>query len=261
MKLFVVSDIHGFYDILVESLSKAGFDKNNPNHLLICCGDYWDRGNQPLQVMNYLMSLDNVILVKGNHEDLMEDLLTRGYAESYDITNGTQATMYNLLTGIKENRNKAIMPQVKEFIKPFYNRMINYFETKNYVFVHGWIPVKYVGEPDEYTHKRNISYNVNWRKSNDIEWETSRWTNGIDAAFQGIIIPDKTIVCGHWHCSYGHARKKYEETQDLMQYSHLVHNPIWEPFKDKGIIAIDRCTARTKEMNILVLEDELIEKI
>ena len=43
-KFFVVSDIHGFYDIFIDALDKAGFDKNNEEHYLICCGDYFDRG-------------------------------------------------------------------------------------------------------------------------------------------------------------------------------------------------------------------------
>ena len=30
-KIFAVSDVHGFYDELIEALNKAGFDENNEN--------------------------------------------------------------------------------------------------------------------------------------------------------------------------------------------------------------------------------------
>ena len=32
MKLFIISDIHGFYDEMIDSLKNAGFDKDNLNH-------------------------------------------------------------------------------------------------------------------------------------------------------------------------------------------------------------------------------------
>ena len=46
-KFFVISDVHGFYNEMREALDEAGFDPNNENHLLISCGDNWDRGPQP----------------------------------------------------------------------------------------------------------------------------------------------------------------------------------------------------------------------
>ena len=66
---------------------------------------------------------------------------------------------------------------------------------------------------------------------------------------RGFIEPNKTIVCGHFHTSWGHHRKD--------------KSPEWgkganfEPYYSDGIIAIDGCTAYTGKVNILVLEDEL----
>lgn len=259
MKLFCVSDIHGYYDILIKSLKEAGFKENDTSNILICCGDYWDRGNQPYEVMQYLMSLNNAILVRGNHEDLMVDYLNRGYAERYDISNGTDQTFWNLCGKFKHDNKKALIPQFRDFIYPFYDKMVNYYETKNYVFVHGWIPIKHKYSEDKYFADIRHEYNPDWRDSNDVGWYESRWFNGMNEAFNGNIIPDKTIVCGHWHCSYGWARKAYEETGDYNKSKEFEDNPCWEPFKMDGIIAIDRCTAFTKEMNILILEDDLLE--
>jgi predicted phosphodiesterase len=42
-KIFVVSDIHGHCTLLQKALERAGFDDANEDHLLICCGDYFDR--------------------------------------------------------------------------------------------------------------------------------------------------------------------------------------------------------------------------
>lgn len=262
MKFYCVSDIHGYYDILRDTLKKYGFKENDPSNMLICCGDYWDRGNQPYEVMKYLMSLNNVILIRGNHEDLMVDYINRGYAERHDISNGTEKTFWNLCGKFKHNDKKALLPQFRDFITPFYDKMLNYYETEHYVFVHGWIPVKHTYFEGEsgYTYENKHQYDPDWRGANNVEWEDARWSNGIDEAYKGIIVPGKTVICGHWHCSYGWARKVYEETKDYAKYKQLIDFPRWDPFEMDGIIAIDRCTALTNEMNILILEDEVLEK-
>ena len=77
-KLFVVSDIHGHYSIMVEALKKAGFDRNDPTHILICCGDYFDRGRENAQVLSFFERLERKILLRGNHEDMLLKLLQTG---------------------------------------------------------------------------------------------------------------------------------------------------------------------------------------
>ena len=54
MVIFAVSDVHGFYNEMIDALDKAGFDRNNPNHLLVSCGDNFDRGPDAVKVYEYL---------------------------------------------------------------------------------------------------------------------------------------------------------------------------------------------------------------
>ena len=152
------------------------------------------------------------------------------------------------------DNTKRLYSLVEQYIQPFYNKMIDYYETKNYVFVHGWIPV-YEDVNAGYMNAE-MSYNEDWRNASEEEWQRSRWWNGMDMADKGIIIPDKTIVCGHWHCSYGWMRDAFRESVSAGEY--LRNDPKWDPYINTGIIAIDRCTPSTKEMNILILEDELL---
>lgn len=263
MKIFVVSDIHGYYDILRKSLSEKGFEENNPEHLLICCGDYFDRGTQPFEVMTYLMSLTNVILIRGNHEDLMEDMLYRGYAESHDLLNGTKKTVYQLSEHVETTKRKSVCTLVHDLIQPFYDKMLNYYETKNYIFVHGWIPLglEYIEDEESVFYRHSFTsrmkYNKDWRNASDFEWHECRWCNGMEKAKEGFIEPNKTIVCGHWHCMWGNA-KRYKKLPPEEFQEKIKDSAIWEPYKDKGIIAIDRSTARTNEMNVLVIEDNLL---
>ena len=92
---------------------------------------------------------------------------------------------------------------------------------------------------------------INWRTATKAQWKKARWDNGMSLADVGLILPDKTIVCGHHHCSYGHSvlsKKCSEFGQDA----------IFDPYYSKGIIAFDACTAYSGKMNCLVLEDEEI---
>ena len=77
-KMFVVSDVHGHYTLLREALDRAGFDKDNEDHLLICCGDYFDRGNENVEVLRFFERLQHKVLLRGNHEDLLLKLLQTG---------------------------------------------------------------------------------------------------------------------------------------------------------------------------------------
>lgn len=248
MKIFAVSDIHGFTSILRESLTKAGFEINNPEHLLVVCGDLFDRGKEARQLIRYLRTIDNKILIRGNHEDLMYEMIDRGYPMQHDISNGTYNTAQQL--GWDELIQEVDFRKVKATFDIVTKDMVDYFETKNYIFVHGWIPVTVKDNlPNHYTRNRDFEFNPEWRTNGD--WNLSRWLNGIDMNSRGFNEPSKTIVCGHWHCSYGY--HLWEGSEEFGNYA------IWEPFRRKGIIAIDRCTAYTKEMNVLVLEDDLID--
>ena len=56
-KYFVCSDIHSHYNELMTALNDAKFDINNPEHILIVLGDIFDRGDQSIEVYNFLRGL------------------------------------------------------------------------------------------------------------------------------------------------------------------------------------------------------------
>ena len=92
-KIFVVSDVHGHYTLLKEALDSVGFEKENPNHLLVCCGDYFDRGRENLEVLRFFERLKYKVLLRGNHEDLLLKLLQTGKVLPHNYINGTFTTL------------------------------------------------------------------------------------------------------------------------------------------------------------------------
>ena len=67
----------------------------------------------------------------------------------------------------------------------------------------------------------------------------------------------KKIVVGHFHTSYGHVRDKYKD-KSLIEYRKLEFSDdaCFDIYEDSNIIALDACTALTKKINILVIDDE-----
>ena len=96
MKLFCCSDLHSYYTATKRALDDAGFDKNNPEHWLVVCGDCFDRGSESEELLHYLMTLERTILVKGNHDILLEECCMREFPYSYDISNGTKRTISDI---------------------------------------------------------------------------------------------------------------------------------------------------------------------
>lgn len=103
-KYFVCSDVHGFATEMRRDLRKAGFRKNDPEHVLVVLGDIFDRGLEALATYRYIRSIpkERRILVRGNHETLLRELAERGYALSHDEHNGTVGTLYQI-AGIDPN--------------------------------------------------------------------------------------------------------------------------------------------------------------
>jgi hypothetical protein len=266
MRLFVCSDLHGFFTPFKKALDNKGFDPANPEHLLIVCGDVLDRGNEPYEMIKYLDGLTNVVLIRGNHEDLLEEMLARGYGERHDHANGTTATVCSIADalGIKAENTYDVCRAVEEFIKPFLSKFVNYYESTNFVFTHGFIPCEKFTRLHRpwYQQGRKFEYNPDWRSSNDTEWEAARWINSIEASYiKEVFEPHKQIVAGHWHCSYGHYARAFKnavENNTEVLVEEFGPTAIWEPFETEHLIAIDRCTAYTGEVNIVVLEDELL---
>lgn len=81
-------------------------------------------------------------------------------------------------------------------------------------------------------------------------WVGARWRNGMEASHYGIVEPGKTIVCGRWNCSFGHAH--YENNGGKFNI-----NPNFDPYLHyaEGFIALDACTPISCKVNCIVVED------
>jgi len=188
---------------------------------------------------------DKIILIRGNHEDLMQDMINRNYNTSGDLYNGTADTIVDLYPQwlVTEFDLKKIAKETG--LQKVLDLCVDYFETEHYIFVHGWIPCFTEGFRPYVKYK----FNPDWRNAEVHEWRSARWFNGMELACKHRITEaNKTIVCGHWHTSYGHSfidRSCSEWGKDAD----------FSPFSAEGILAIDASTPNSLTVNCVVIED------
>ena len=279
-KYFVVSDIHSFYSSLKLSLERAGFDKDNPSHYLIVCGDVFDRGPGTIKVYNFLKSMpkERCILIRGNHEFLYLDLLEKNYPEEHDFSNGTvksfcqiagfeDDSVWDLETGFFTFlTGKTVMPDyqelwdtvkrkvkespVTEWLKS--DRWINFYEIDKYIFVHSFIPLEHSCRSD-FDAKYMLysgwteffSYREDWRQASLEEWENASWTRPYSFFDKGFLDKEKEkgkiLVCGHRSTSEYNLLYKGEKNN-------------FDIYEGDGLIAIDGTVAFSSQLNVFTFE-------
>lgn len=84
---YVLSDIHGRYDLYNKMLKKIKFSGSDTLYII---GDVIDRGRDGIKILKDIMSRKNIILLIGNHEDMMFQSVGRG--ECYDESGRMQVT-------------------------------------------------------------------------------------------------------------------------------------------------------------------------
>lgn len=259
-KLFIFGDVHSFCSTFEKALIGKGYDPGNPNHILVSLGDLCDRGDESKRVLEFIntISNDRKICVVGNHELLMEKMIDRGEYLAHDVSNGTLGTAERL-TGkagdqaVWEMRNCDLWKNYKK-------NWIWYCEIGDMIFVHGWIPCD-----AEYTRTGLVlrtDYREDWRDLGPVAFEKATWLNGMRAWNEGVREAGKTIYCGHWHTSWGHANlhgygKEFLErieTYHMMEDGNMWPFVCYEPFVDDGIVAVDACTVVSGKVNVVVRE-------
>ena len=240
-EIFAVSDVHGHSSILKKALKDAGFRENDPTHLLVGLGDYFDRGQENADTLEYLSSIENKVLVRGNHEDMLLSCIYRGRYGHNEVCNGTDVTLLEFFGEENVSADGTIIrnehtEKVKERLIGFINSTVNYFESDNYVFVHGWVPTDYFDGVE--------TVKPMWRRSTDSDWSRARFLEWNKQYAKGLTI-GKTIVCGHRPAAWGAFIDNTRSFSDSSVF-----------YADK-MIAIDATTVNSGRVNVLRLSDRI----
>lgn len=151
-KYFLFSDVHGEFPALKQGLIKSGFDPKDPNHILVSLGDLFDKGENNLDIFLFLTSFpkERVLMIKGNHDMMLLDLITlKDMSKFYHTisTNNMWPTVREFaglpkntllqdvideLPNIVANIIKAY-PELNDFLESMHDRII--LKQSNYTFI------------------------------------------------------------------------------------------------------------------------------
>lgn len=287
MKYFVISDLHGYYTLFKESLDKSGYSVDDPNHALVVLGDIFDRGEECREIYNFLKDIpqERVVLVRGNHDYLLFQLLRQDLPDDIGYGNGTVLTACQMAYKTKESwktkyqalqdldytryflgsstsnlrsKWKTVVKRVlaSDMYKWFTSsQWVNYWEIDKFVGVHSFVPVLSKGcyiykkmlSSIYYGDTQYFSPSTEWREASSSAWELATW--GCPYVFMDAgFFPEegeKTLICGHYRADAFHAH--YEpETSKSGDFS---------IYYSKKIIAIDGTVAYSKRANVLVIDE------
>lgn len=257
-KYFVFSDIHGEYDALMSGLSEAGFSIDNPNHILVSCGDNFDRGPRSKEIYSYFSQLKRqgrFIGVKGNHDAMFLEYLEKGMDGEFVLFNilhnGLGETLNSFLHIPNNEMNVAQLNEMKNkltSVKSFVKSLPLYYETKHFIFCHAGInPTK-----------------VPWQNTSEdyMLWD-------IEDSHLPCQNTNKFVVIGHHHAARVRRNAQAvgisennpndisysvnEERKGIHFYGNTDEN---RPYVCINKIALDGMTNITKKVNIMVVEDE-----
>jgi serine/threonine protein phosphatase 1 len=164
-----VGDIHGRLDRLDRVLERLPEGRT-----LLFLGDYIDRGPESRGVLQRLIGLSQVrtcVLLLGNHEEMMLDVLDDAYpgAERDWLRNGGEATLRSY--GVPSVRR--LKEELPDEHRGFLRALREHWETEEYVFVHAGISAEGPQATDR---------------------STKLWTRIDPSEAFGY---GKTVICGH----------------------------------------------------------------
>lgn len=139
MSTYVISDIHGQYELFMAMLKKINFQ---PTDTLYVLGDMVDRGKDSIKVVEHIMSQDNMLPIMGNHEDmLIYGIRTYGFSGQWgrEMIQGTDS--YKLYMELRRLRYKS-SERVRKFVSYLQSLPLYYSISvagKPYLLVHAGI--------------------------------------------------------------------------------------------------------------------------
>lgn len=162
-RVIAIGDIHGQFYKLMNLWEKIKY--NDTEDCVIFLGDYIDRGGKSVECLKFVKTLTehnkNVIALKGNHENFMDDYFLKHDLKDnmndiwLDPNNGGRETL-NQLKELSED-------EVKELIK-FVNQLKMYYDKfEGYFFVHAGIDPRL----DIY---RQSYMNYLWIREDFLDW-------------------------------------------------------------------------------------------
>ena len=149
-----MSDIHGMYNKYIKMLQLINFTKEDELYIL---GDIFDRGEQPIDILEHIIAHDNIHLIRGNHEEMFLEYYN--YGEYYWISENGGDTTLNQIQDYQMKSNINYLDAVAQYVSrlPLY-KIIEVNNVK-YFLVHAEVDTE-------------IDKEINYQSKDKLLWGT-----------------------------------------------------------------------------------------
>lgn len=157
---YIISDIHGCNKTFQSALKAVKLKKNDK---LIVLGDLIDRGPDSKGVLDSIIALKHagfdLVCLKGNHEQMLLDVLNDNNLKSNWLLNGGHRTLSSFLTSSVEK----IPIKYLELIKTFKS----YYTMDKFIFVHAGLNML---ATDPFEDEKSHLWLRNWGDVYNDKW-------------------------------------------------------------------------------------------
>lgn len=235
-RTFVMGDIHGAYKALIQCLERSNFNKEEDT--LIQLGDVVDGWNEVYECVDELLTISNLIAIKGNHDDWFREFCIYRQHPT-DFQQGGQGTRDSY------NKHLGINNVPYEHMQFFDKQHLYYIDNQNRIFVHGGFN-RHFSIKDQYD--KSIFY-----------WDRDLWLSAIafcgmdkkDGYFYKIKDNFKEVFIGHttttnwdkdnpmraaniWNLDTGAGFKGRLTIMDVNTKQYWQSDPVQELYKDQS---------------------------
>ena len=234
-RYFVFGDVHGEFLPLVSALQEAGWDSENPKHILISVGDNFDRGMDNVKVYKFLRRY-KALCVLGNHDKFFYDYLLGISNGAWDCEqNGMWWTLRDFSgRDIPPTNYFDTLPYLRYQIQERFLDLTSWLGTMpdgykigDYIITHAGFDTNYL------EHEQD----KNWYPSNHMT--TPKFIRKYDGYTEKF-----KFIFGHWH-----AWRLTKEFIGIDDHSSYI-------FEYGNFIGLDSCSNLTKNVNVYVIDSD-----
>lgn len=234
-RYFIFGDVHGEHFSMVSSLQDAGWDPNNPKHILISLGDNFDRGSENVKVYEFLNKY-SVLNIFGNHESLLYEYLIGRSNGMFDCEHngmlwtieefaGKRPILSHTVSDLFALRYEIINrhPELLKWLETIPNG----YKIGNYILTHAGFENRYM-----------------IKDYNDTMWFPNEWTKSPKFVLNYKNTQDFKFIFGHWHA--WRLTKEFMGIEDGKSHT----------FDYQNFIGLDAYTNITKRVNVYVIDSD-----
>ena len=194
-QVFVMGDLHGAHKALLQCLNRSGFDYEKD--LLIQLGDVADGYSEVFECVEELLTIKNLIAIKGNHDDWFNEFINTGF-HPVSWNHGGNSTISSylkntgncslILSSSRDYKTSLTPADIPSTHREFFEKQRPYYILNNRCFLHAgfdrFLPFEEQNETEFYWN-RDLWWDALDFHNQDADWNNFELSTDFDEIYIG----------------------------------------------------------------------------